>query len=628
MTINLNSEQTIEFDINSEREKRARLLLLNSAFQALWNSPEGKRTSDLSFVDGTQIFLGLTRQILLGCQHLVLQGKFWNFRWRQEAATAPLGGLVNSILALRGIPMKPTDIASVIAPWRNQPMHVLEGIVNSFLISRHGNLCFRTDDGRFGLIEWLPKVEGLSLKEAIEQEFWGQEFFAQWLLSLTPEKIEPEEAAKILLDSAGMALSHRELLFSLWAKSQGQLEILPTFSRLISSKEFQILALGHMVTEKVKASLTELLIHKSEEFQHQALQRSKFIETRRLQQMLSPLTDYKSKLSEEIGDEILWWLDGQTYPVPLMKIAEQVLEVLPTDPDYEQTLRDLFVLMSRDDRFVNLGSQCWWLRAKLPSHVTEMPNALLPSPPPSLPENLVGQFDLILSIEGIDEDLRRFVEDPNYEEVCEPEVSLPIDLKPLKRLDIPVTFPHLQAGTLKIRRIDAPFFETEPTIQFLRAIDENQNEIGLWVNLRIGLCFGLSDWYRNREVEVGGIVRLDKTKAGLVRLIWTKRYDRWLHIPHQRLKELLQFAAHEAVRQAPLIILVQSLLTQHPNGVHFLSLWSELNVFRRTTKIALASILCSYPMFTRVQEKEGYWTLDFTKLTEGVRPEKLTYLQR
>ncbi|MCS7264836.1 MAG: hypothetical protein NZ805_08395 [Armatimonadetes bacterium] len=628
MTVKLNSEQTTEFDIESEKEKRARLLLLNSAFQALWNNPKGKRTSELSFVNGTQIFLGLTRQILMNCQHLVLQGRVWNFRWRQEASAAPLVGLVTSILTLKGAPMNPTDIASIIAPWRNQPIQALEETLNSFLLTRLGTLCFRTEDGRFGLMEWLPKVEGLSVKEAIEQEFWGRENFAEWLLSLTPEKIEPEEAAKMLLDSSGIALSHREILFALWAKSEGRMEILTTFSQLISSKELQILAFGYMVTEKGKASLTEVLMGKSEEFQNQALQKEKFVETRKLPHLISLPEDYKPKLGKEIHDEIFRWLNEQPYPIPLTRIAEQVLEVLPTDPDYEQTLRDLFVLMSKDNRFVNLGSQCWWLREKMPSHVTEIPNALFPPPPPPLPEDLKGQFDLVLPIEGIDEDLKRFVEDPNYEDVGEPEVSLPTELKAPKRLDIPVAFHHLQSGTLKIRKIDLPFFETEPKIHFLRAVDDAQNELGLWVNLCIGLCFGLSDWYSNRKVEVGGIVRLEKTKGSLTKLIWTNRYDRWLHIPKQRLEDLVQFAAYETIRQAPLVTLVQSLLTQHPKGVHFLRLWSELNVLRRTTKIALASILCSYPMFVRVQEQDGYWTLDFTKFNEGIKPEKIAYLQR
>jgi hypothetical protein len=268
------------------------------------------------------------------------------------------------------------------------------------------------------------------------------------------------------------------------------------------------------------------------------------------------------------------------------------------------------------------------LSNKTPDEVMEVPELLLPPPPPPVPEDLAGQVDLVLPLEAIDDDLRRFVEDPNYEEVSEQEVKVPEDLKPPKRLDIPVTYPHLQVGTLKIRRIDAPFFPSEPELQFLRVIDDEQNELGLWVNLSLGLCFGLSEWYQKRKVEVGGIVRLERMKSGLVKIIWTNRYDRWIHIPRSRLEELKQYAAHETIRQAPLITLVQSLLTQHPKGVHFLRLWSELNVLRRTTKIVLASILCAYPMFARVPNLDGFWTLDFTKFTEGIRPEKLAYLRR
>jgi hypothetical protein len=639
MTFNLPSEQLTEFDPESERSKRAHLLVLHNAFQALWDAGEGKRTKDLSVVDGVEIFMGLTRQILLGCEHLVLQGRVWNFRWRQDAAIAPLGGLVTNILTLKGVPLRPEDIAALLAPWRLQMQDVLEETIASFLSSRLGNLCFSMDDGRFGLIEWLPQIEGMSLEDAISQEFWQREDFAEWLLSLTPtlptsqsaplaQNDNPTELAKAVLDSAEMPLSHRELLFVLWAKKSGQMELIPTLAQLLSADGLQVLSFGYWITEKGKETLTKSLLQQSEELKQQAEQRVRFVETRRLQQLLATAEGLTTDLDWDVSDEIASWLETQPYPVHLTRIAEQVLEVLPTDPDYEKSIRSLFALLVRDDRFVELGGQCWWLSNKTPAEVMEVPEPLLPPPPPPVPEDLAGQVDLVLPLEAIDDDLRRFVEDPNYEEVSEQEVKVPEDLKPPKRLDIPVTYPHLQVGTLKIRRIDAPFFPSEPELQFLRVIDDEQNELGLWVNLSLGLCFGLSEWYQKRKVEVGGIVRLERMKSGLVKLIWTNRYDRWIHIPRSRLEELKQYAAHETIRQAPLITLVQSLLTQHPKGVHFLRLWSELNVLRRTTKIVLASILCAYPMFARVPNLDGFWTLDFTKFTEGIRPEKLAYLRR
>lgn len=627
MTAGLHSEQATGFDPDSERRKRSDLLVLHNAIQALWNEGEGKRTKDLSVIDGLEIFIGLTRQILFKCEHLVLQRKAWDFRWRQEAKSAPLGGLVTKILTLKGVPLRPEEIASILAPWRHQPVDVLEKAISSFLMSRSGTSFFTTDDGRYGLSEWLPKVEGLSLDEAISQAFWQREQFAEWLLSLVDLKPDPSETAKAILDAAQMPLSHSELLFILWAKSSVQLELLSTITQLLSAEGLQVLSLGYWVTEEGKEKAKEILLQQSEELRQQIQQRVKSIEAKKLQQLLSSTEELTTDLGPEFEDEVASWLETQPYPASLLKIAEQVLEVLPTDPDYEQSLRSLFAMLSSEDRFVNLGGQFWWLKSKVPSHIYEVPTVLIP-PPPALPEDLSGQVDLVLPFEAIDNDLMRFIEDPNYEEVGETEAVLPQEPKPSKRIDIAVTFPHLQAGTLKIRRIDIPFFQSSPPVQFLRVTDDEQNELGLWVNLSIGLCFGLSEWYQERKVGVGGIVRLERAKGGAVKLIWTGRYDKWLHIPNPRFKELLQFAAHETVLKAPLITLVQSILTQHPQGVHFLRLWSELNVLRRTTKAMLASILCAYPMFARVPNMDGFWTLDFTKLTEGIRPEKLAYLSR
>jgi hypothetical protein len=40
----------------------------------------------------------------------------------------------------------------------------------------------------------------------------------------------------------------------------------------------------------------------------------------------------------------------------------------------------------------------------------------------------------------------------------------------------------------------------------------------------------------------------------------------------------------------------------------------------------LASLLCAYPMFARIPNQAGFWTMDFNKIGEGVREEKRRWL--
>jgi len=626
MAVEVGAEQDTRFDPEVLRRERAPLLVLHNAFQALWEAPQGKRTQELATVEGRPLFLGLVRHTLSNCEHLVLQGRFWNFRWRQTAATAPLGGLVTTLLTLRGAPMGLDEIVALLAPWRSSPSELLEEMVCSFLLSRIGQVCFSVGE-KFGLMAWLPPVNEMSLTDAFEQEFWQREAFGEWLLSLTPVTSDLLADAVQLLDNAAMPLSYREVLFALWAKREGRMDFQAAFAQLSQAETLQLLSLGYWVSAHGKRKTLEVLSHLSEEWEQRALQKARHLDIRRLLQTPPSPKEPSVQLGKEIADEIAHWLKTQPKPVPLTQIAEQVLEVLPTDREYASFLRALVTLLHGDERFVEMGRYHWWLRTKTPEEVHEIPAALLPPPPPPVPQDLSQPADVLLPLDGLDEDLRRFVEDPLYEEVGEPEAVVPKDLKPPKRLDIPVLFPHLLAGTLKIRRIDMPFFPPEPPLQFLSVIDDTHAEFGLWVNLSLGLCFGLTEWYQRRGVGVGGIVRLEEQKSGLVRLSWTNRYDRWLQIPPLRLEELRQFATHETIRQAPLFVLVQALLTQYPKGVHFLRLWSELNVLRRTTKRALASLLCAYPMFVRVPNAEGFWTLDFSKMSEGIRPEKLAYLR-
>lgn len=630
MAEGLNAWQAAGFDPEAERRERAKLLVIHQAAQVLWRQPTPVRTTELTQLDGTTLFLGLVRRILRECEYLVLLGRRWDFRWRQEALIAPLGGLVTSILRLKGTPITVTEVAELLAPLRGQPADQIAERVALFVRSRLGQTFFALDDERFGLTDWLPDVEGATVEEAKEREFWQREAFADWLLTLVPTSItDAVEATVAMLDAAAMPLSHRELLFALWANSAERWDSVAVLGQILEAAAVRKMALGYCATDASWTAALKALIEQSDELQTNAMQRARHGDVSRILAAPPSPKEPTVRLSQEDADEIVQWLAEQPHPVALERVVEQVLEVLPLDPDYAPTLRAVDKLLRSDPRFAAFGTHCWWLADKTPTGVHEVPSVLVPPPVPAPPANLAGQFDLVLPVDALDEDLRQFVQDPAYEEVGErDDVIVPSERKPTKRLDIAVTYPHLLAGTLKIRRIDEGFFAPEPPLQFLLATDETQVEVPLWVNLSLGLLFGLREWYQRHPIGVGGIVRLERAKSGQVQLRWTNRYDRWLHIPPSRLDELCQFAAHETIRQAPLVVLLQSLLTQHPQGVHFLRLWSELNVLRRTTKRVLASLLCAYPMFTRVPHQPGFWTMDFNKIGEGVRDDKRVYLQQ
>lgn len=623
---NLMSE---EFDLASERKERARLLIVHNVIQRLWQSGQPMRTSELASFDGVQLFLGLVRQTLFDCEHLISLGRHWDFRWRQGAATAPLSGLVMAVLTIKGVPMTPDEIAQTLTAWRRQPASELARMVMAILESRVGKTVFLLDEKRFGLLDWLPKVKDVSLNEAIDREFWGQEAFAHWLITQAKEVIKdnPVANATMLLNTIGLPLTHRELLFAFQVRSGEPTDLTELLQQLLNDGDLQVLSLGYWVTSKSLESLREEVLKQSEEFWKTAHQRTRQTDITRILQAQPLPKEPKVELSYEETDNIFAWLTEQPHPVPLERIAENVLEVLPGDPDYPQTVRALVNLLRNDERFSEFGGHCWWLADKTPTGVTEIPEVLLPTPLPPLPSELTGQFDLELPLEALDEDLRYFVEHPNYEEVGEPRVRLPEELKPPKRVEIAVIYPHLKAGTMKLKQIDTPFFEPGLSLQFFMAADDKGNQVPLWMNLALGLCFGLGEWYSKRKVGIGGLVRLERSKSGAMILRWTNRYDLRLHISRPRLDELLKFSTHETVREVPLIVLLQYLLAQYPKGIHFLGLWSELNVLRRTTKQVLASLLCAYPMFTRVPNTEGYWTIDFSKTGEGIREDKRSYLE-
>jgi len=276
--------QASGFEPEEERRARAKLLVIHQTVQALWNASAPIRTTELTRVNGTELFLGLVRRILRECDLLILLGRRWDFRWRREAAMAPLGGLVTTLLRLKGIPMTAEELADLLAPYRQQPTAELVEKIASFLRTRLGQTSFITSDGRFGLMEWLPQVEGLEVAEAKEAEFWQRTEFADWLIAQTPDEADALRAAIGLLDAAAMPLTYRELLFALWAKGKGQRELIPLLEELLRLSSLRWLAMGYCVTEAGWARALQLLAEQSQALQASAQQRVRHLDLDRLLQ--------------------------------------------------------------------------------------------------------------------------------------------------------------------------------------------------------------------------------------------------------------------------------------------------------------------------------------------------------
>ena len=97
------------------------------------------------------------------------------------------------------------------------------------------------------------------------------------------------------------------------------------------------------------------------------------------------------------------------------------------------------------------------------------------------------------------------------------ELSEAVEVNPEKARDVAVSllFPHWRAGTLPLTPLVRPFFPTAyrtSRIRFMLVDGDSGDKFPGWVVQNGSYIFGLEEWYRQRNLMPGSIVRIQHSK--------------------------------------------------------------------------------------------------------------------
>jgi len=208
-------------------------------------------------------------------------------------------------------------------------------------------------------------------------------------------------------------------------------------------------------------------------------------------------------------------------------------------------------------------------------------------------------------------------------------------------VDVSITllYPHLRAGTLPLTARVQPFFPTSyeaPRIRFILVDGETGEKFPGWVVRGGSYVFGLENWYRQRELMPGSIIRvrygkvpgeviiqadtqrsrrdwvrtvLVGTDGGMVfamlKQVVTAAYDERLAIMVPDMNALDQIWTQRQSKQQPfervLVDIVRELTKLNPQKhVHASELYAAVNLLRRCPPEPILALLISRPWFVHV----------------------------
>ena len=307
-------------------------------------------------------------------------------------------------------------------------------------------------------------------------------------------------------------------------------------------------------------------------------------------------------------------------------LVESIFEYGPTSRRFQETVEQLSAALALDSRFLRVGGQTWALPDMMPKHTDQVPAELVAVPV----EQGEEAVDAELEDEGLEPVLVGWVHDPRYEDFGEErEIDISPEQQSTDELRYVLLHDHWKAGTLKVRVCDRRFYPSESDLVCAALVDKESNKsYPVWLSYTTSLLYELDQWYADRDLRPGAIFTVAHG-AGPDEFIvsYTGETDPYSALTDERLKQLEAIRKEAAKGHWSVFRIMQETFAAHEKGIPFMTVWSEVNAVRRTTRRAVASDLSSYHAFTQRPAGSDLWFFDERKVSQGRKKTKRRFVR-
>jgi len=611
----------------AEDRLRSRALdaIRTCTLEVILDSDEPLRTVDAARLVAEHLGLDLNEEELGGLSSVVRMvldsdplfsqsNRQWDLALRMGRAEGdrrkPVERAIEDFIDLLGHPARPHPVAVLVSSVYGREPEYYESMINRLAPTRPQ--FFAARDGRFGVTRWLIDI---SSDEAEDVEY--DNFEDPTLLNALREATRdasgegPTEYAIDVVRRAGSPVDTRALLFLTWAKFPDT-DPDELFVDLFASPEVALERGPTWVTaESHQQVLDQIRSLSGNPDTASDLVAATAPSEDEDSGILAPTT---VRVSDEDLEQVYDFMEQSDRSFRVSELCQQALESFPGSRTYPGVLASLTTRMRDDDRFQWVGSDRFRLQGTVPPEVEVLPEGLAFDEGEYLGEEATEVDKMLDPREwkhGLDEQVAHYLVQDVGDDSTVPQATP-------TRLEVSPPLHHYVAGTRYLRYSDRGFFPTEPELVHVSLTAPDGTRFDAWVNNRIGLLYGLKEWYDANLPWVGGKFAIERgTGADEYLLAYDGEVEPLMDISTERLQQLLPLRSEAATELLPLTEIVMRLLRVYPEGVHFVTLFTEVNVVRRIRRAQLASILSGQRYFQQVQGQPGLWHYDEKRAQKG-----------
>jgi hypothetical protein len=465
---------------------------------------------------------------------------------------------------------------------------------------------FSVDGGKVGICRWLLEITSDEASD-VEWDNFDDPSVLEKLRSLKTKGKDALSVARSLVEAAQEPVDNKALQFLAWS-ADPSVEPKELFTALYTDPALSlergptwVTAADHEKVLKELKSLANDPTLAADLLASAAPAEEAVVETG------IALAATTARVSNDDLDQVYTYMLSEDRTFKLPELLQQVLEAFPGSRTYSGVRDSLLSRMREDHRFQWLGYERFRLAGHLPMEVEVLPEGLGYDDSEYLgadEEEVDKTVDPRDWKFNLDEQIRHYMVQDVGDDCTSPAVAP-------KSLDSSPPLHHYVAGTRYLRNTDRGFFPAQPEVVQATLVPADGNKFDVWVNNRLGHIYGLKEWYDANLPWVGGRFTMEPgEQPDEYKLTLNPDPEPLMDIPLPRLQELLQLRGEAATNRMPLTDIVTRILKGHEEGVHFVTLFAEVNVVRRTRRAVLASILSSQRFFAQSPSQPGIWSFD------------------
>lgn len=624
-----------------ERETRlAKLTLEDFLVSTLLSRGRAIKSAELNAAsEGFSLTRAGLREGLEGTQQVVLVDRDWELPLRlriksiprDQRGRSPLETSLKALLLEIGKPLPVPVIVREVALLRGTYPETIRDAVASTLKS--GRFAIEVREGTYFpaeliLVSDVPPAFVVRANALENDPDWAAVQNIQAPASGTLS----ERAAKTL-ELAGRPLTHKLLGYLLWKAAPQEFDARDLARALGDRAQFYGMLGGYVATRNQLQSLRAGL---DGWMRGQSGAAADTVDVGALLRQRLAANAIIAPSEDEIAEVESYAAGSQGHAFSLATILTDVLEMEADDERFTAKLQGLNDALRKSPAFLSAGIGRFLLRASVPEHVGQIPEALRPVHLSVADRETNEPLDLEMSDDGLEGDCAEFIHAPVWEDVAE-EVEVKLGRR-TEEVEAQTRYivlnHHFRAGTIKLRRMDEEFFAVEGALSrvSIRAHDaESVENLAVWSSRESGLLYGLGDWLHDRAPQSGATLLFERDPQAPLSTPIDLRLgepDKLMFLDERRIEELETL--RESATYLSIFELLQTIMPHHGPGAELPTLWAEVNAVRRTSKRLLCSVLCAYHCYYFKQRgpKQLLWRFDAGKLDQGFKRNKRKFVRR